>query len=156
MPLSKVPLNTEVVKTRIAYIEDSVRSLERFKGVPFEEFTRNQDNFRIAFYDLHRALEAVMDIGSHILSRIPGARPSSYKDIPKLLGSYGIIPQDFASNQLMKMAGYRNRMVHFYSEISEKELHQIIQEELPDFHTFCAHITAVLLDPPKFNLSVNE
>ena len=153
MPPSKVPLNTEVVKTRIAYIEDSVRSLERFKGVPFEEFASNPDNFRIAFYDLHRALEAVIDIGSHILSRIPGARPTSYKDIPKILGRHGIIPQGFASDQLMKMAGYRNRMVHFYSEIAEKELHQIIQEELQDFHTFCVHITGVLLDPARFNLS---
>ena len=154
MPPSKVPLNAEVVKTRIAYIEDSVRSLERFKGVSFEEFSGNRDNFRIAFYDLHRALEAVMDIGSHILSRIPGARPTSYKDISKILGRHGIIPQDFASNQLMKMAGYRNRMVHFYSEISEMELHQIIQEELQDFNVFCTHITAVLLDPTRFNLSI--
>src|SRR4030042_1315145 len=152
MPKHKVPLNKEVLQTRISYIEDSLKSLERFKGIPYKEFHINSDNFRIAFYDLHRALEAVMDIGSHILSRIPGSRPSSYKDIPRLLGKNKVIPNNFASNQLIKMAGYRNRMVHFYGEISELELFNIIQEELEDFYTFCAYINKILKDPSKFNL----
>ena len=93
-----------------------------------------------------------MDIGSHILSRIPGARPSSYKDIPRLLEKHKIIPSDFANSQLTKMAGYRNRMVHFYGEITEKEIYNIIQEELQDLDTFCDYIDEVLKDPAKFNL----
>jgi uncharacterized protein YutE (UPF0331/DUF86 family) len=152
MPKPKVPLNKEVLQNRISYIEDSLSSLERFKGMPFKEFHSNPDNFRIAFYDLHRALEAIMDIGSHILSRIPGARPSSYKDIPRLLERHKIIPDEFATNQLTKMAGYRNRMVHFYGEITEQEIYNIIQDELQDFYTFCAHIEEVLRDPTKFHL----
>jgi len=150
----KAPLNREVLQTRISYIEDSLRSLERFKGMPYEEFHSNSDNFRISFYDLHRALEAVMDIGSHILSRIPGARPSSYKDIPRLLEKHKIIPADFAGDSLTKMAGYRNRMVHFYGEITEREIFDIIQEELADFLTFITYISAILRDPTKHHLSV--
>jgi uncharacterized protein YutE (UPF0331/DUF86 family) len=154
MPRHKVPLNKEVLQTRISYIEDSLKSLERFKGIPYIKFHSNSDNFRIAFYDLHRALEAVMDIGSHILSRIPGARPASYKDIPRLLEKHKIIPAEFVANSLTKMAGYRNRMVHFYGEITEKEIYIIIQEELEDFYKFLEHIHKVLKNPTKFNLSV--
>ena len=153
MPKRKVPLNREVLQARVSYIEDSLRSLERFKGITYKDFHSNPDNFRIAFYDLHRALEAVMDIGSHILSRTPGARPTSYKDIPRLLEKNKIIPADFATHSLTKMAGYRNRMVHFYGEITETEIYKIIQEELQDFHTFCAHIENILRDPSKYNLS---
>jgi uncharacterized protein YutE (UPF0331/DUF86 family) len=153
MPKHKVPLNRGVLQARVSYIEDSLQSLERFKGIPCEEFHSNPDHFRIAFYDLHRALEAVMDIGSHILSRISGARPSSYKDIPPLLGKHKILPEDFTNNQLMKMAGYRNPMVHFYGEITEQEIYHIIQEELEDFYTFCAYIEEILGNPSKFNLS---
>jgi len=153
MPKHKVPLNKEVLRTRISYIEDSLRSLERFKGMPFNEFHSNPDNFRIAFYDLHRALEAIMDIGSHILSRISGARPSSYKDIPRLLERHRMIPNNFAANQLTKMAGYRNRMVHFYGEITEQEIYNIIQEELQDFSTFCSYIEEILRAPETFGLT---
>jgi uncharacterized protein YutE (UPF0331/DUF86 family) len=154
MPKHKVPLNKEVIQARVSYIEDSLKSLGRFKGISYKEFHSNSDNFRIAFYDLHRALEAVMEIGSHILSRIPGARPTSYKDIPRLLEKHKIIPANFATNQLEKMAGYRNRMVHFYGEITEKEIYSIIQEELEDFYTFLAHINEILRTPAKYNLLV--
>jgi uncharacterized protein YutE (UPF0331/DUF86 family) len=154
MPRHKVPLNKEVIQTRISYIEDSLKSLGRFKGISYKEFHSNSDNFRIAFYDLHRALEAVMEIGSHILSRIPGARPTSYKDIPRLLEKHKIIPGDSATNQLEKMAGYRNRMVHFYGEITEEEIYNIIQQELEDFHTFLAHINEILRTPAKYDLLV--
>jgi uncharacterized protein YutE (UPF0331/DUF86 family) len=154
MPGHKVPLNKEVLRARISYIEDSLRSLERFKEISYEQFHSNSDNFRIAFYDLHRALEAVLDIGSHILSRIPGARPSSYKDIPRLLEKHKIVPSSFAVDQLMKMAGYRNRMVHFYGEIAEREIYNIIQEELQDFYAFCRYINDVLKKPSKYGLSV--
>ena len=95
-----------------------------------------------------------MDIGSHILSRIPGARPTSYKDIPRLLEKSRIIPADFVANSLGKMAGYRNRMVHFYGEITEREIYNIIQEELEDFYTFLKYINAILKNPSKFNLSI--
>jgi uncharacterized protein YutE (UPF0331/DUF86 family) len=154
MPRHKVPLNREVLQSRISYIEDSLKSLERFKGLPYEEFHSNPDHFRIVFYDLHRSLEAVMDIGSHILSRIPGARPNSYKDIPILLEKHKIIPHGFVSESLIKMAGYRNRMVHFYGEITEREIYDIIQKELDDFCTFLVYIHKVINHPSKYNLSV--
>jgi uncharacterized protein YutE (UPF0331/DUF86 family) len=155
MPKPKVPLNREVLQNRISYIEDSLRSLERFKRITYEEFHSNSDNFRIAFYDLHRALEAVMDIGSHILSRIPGARPLSDKDIPRLLEKNKIIPAEFAEDSLNKMAGYRNRMVHFYGEITEKEIYHIVQEELEDFYAFLKHLNGLIKNPAKFNLSIS-
>jgi uncharacterized protein YutE (UPF0331/DUF86 family) len=96
-----------------------------------------------------------MDIGSHLLSRIPGARPSAYKDIPRLLDKYNIIPADFAEKKLAKMAGYRNRMVHFYGEITQEEIFKIIQEELDDFYTFLGFIVKILKDPSKYNLTTN-
>ena len=154
MAKRKIPLNKEVLRTRIAYIEDSLKSLERFKGMPYGEFHSNPDHFRIAFYDLHRTLEAMMDIGSHILSRIPGVRPASYKDIPRLLDKHKILPPAFANNELLKMTSYRNRMVHFYGEITEHELYRIVQEELEDIVTFCVYVNEVLMNPLNFNLTV--
>src|SRR3990172_3556263 len=61
-------------------------------------------------YNLRRMLEVAMNIGSHLLFRIPGARTTSYKEIAKLLGKHRIVPLAFADDQLGKMAAYRNRM----------------------------------------------
>lgn len=156
MPKLNIPLNREALHSRISFIEESLQSLERFQGISFEDFHANPDNFRIAFFDLHRALEAVMDIGSHLLSRIPGARPTSYKDIPRLLEKYKIITPEYAKNRLIRMAGYRNRMVHFYGEITEEEIYKIIQEELQDFSAFLSFVSNVLKEPSKFNLTASQ
>ena len=51
------------------------------------------------------------------------------------------------------MAGYRNRMVHFYGEITEQELYNIIQEDLEDFYMFCSYVNEILKKPSKFDLA---
>lgn len=152
--MKKIPLNREILISRLSYIEDSLKSLERFKVKSFEEFHKNPDNFRIACYDLHRALEATMDMGSHVLSRIPGARATSYKEIALLLGKNRIVPISFAGKELLQMAGYRNRMVHFYSEITEKEMYNIIRENLKDFEKFCGYINKLIVNPKKYGMEI--
>jgi len=51
---------------------------------------------------------------------------------------------DFAEEKLYKMAGYRNRLTHFYFEITPAELHEIIQNNLGDFRVFLKHIKIIL------------
>lgn len=43
---------------------------------------------------------------------------------------------DFADTALQNMAGYRNRIVHFYADITAEEIYKIINENLEDFNTF--------------------
>jgi uncharacterized protein YutE (UPF0331/DUF86 family) len=74
-------LNRALVEDRLRFIERSVESLHRFKGLSLDEFSADPDFFRIAYYDLYTALEACLDIGAHILSRIPNFLLSS-EEIP--------------------------------------------------------------------------
>ncbi|MCS7201741.1 MAG: DUF86 domain-containing protein [Dictyoglomus sp.] len=127
--------------------------LLKFKKIPLEEFEKD-DNFAIAEHYLRRALEAVFDIGNHILSRIPGIRISTYKDIALALAKENIIPEDFAKEKLVKMAGYRNRLIHFYSEVSLEELYNIIQNNLGDFEEFLKYIKELLENPEKFGFTI--
>ena len=81
--------------SRIREIEKDIEKLSRFKDLSLQDF-KTDDNFAIAEHYLRRALEAVFDIGNHILSRVPEA-----------------VPETFAKEKLIKMAGYRNRLIHF-------------------------------------------
>jgi len=42
--------------------------------------------------------------------------------------------------KLMEMAGYRNRIVHFYHEITNEELYAILQNDLKDIEQFVSEI----------------
>lgn len=52
------------------------------------------------------------------------------------------------------MAGYRNRLTHFYAEITPEEMYQIINHHLDDFAVFLKAVKNVLEHPEKFELTV--
>ncbi len=127
--------------------------LQKLGELPDAEFAKEENFVRAQFY-LRRALEGVFHIGSHILSRIPGGRVTEYKAIALRLGEVGIVPQEFANKGLKAMAGYRNRLTHFYADVNPAELQQILRKDLADFDTFAAAIKALLEYPEPFGLSV--
>ncbi|HHW43892.1 MAG TPA: DUF86 domain-containing protein, partial [Desulfotomaculum sp.] len=55
------------------------------------------------------------------------------------LGREQIIPPQFAE-KIKGMAGYRNRLVHGYAEVTPEEMYNVIQKRLDDFEEFCSHI----------------
>ncbi len=118
-----------------------------------EEFAKEENFVRAQFY-LRRALEGVFHIGNHILSRIPGGRVTEYKAIAIRLGEVGVVPVEFANKRLKAMAGYRNRLTHFYADVKPEEMRQILRLNLDDFEKFAAAIKALLEHPEKFALVV--
>ncbi len=151
--MKKLPLNRDLVEERLHFIESSCESLERFLDIPLEEFMSNYDNYRIAYYDLYTALEATLDIGAHLLSRLPGNKVQSYKDIALFLAEKKLLPRKFVEDKLVKMAGYRNRITHFYHRISSEEIYKIVKNHLNDFAEFSTYVKTILIEPEKYGFS---
>ena len=76
--MKKIPFNKEVIISRLDEIRKDIKELEVFKDMNISNFKKGK-NFPVAEHYLRRALEAIFDIGNHILSRIPGARPTTRK-----------------------------------------------------------------------------
>ncbi|QGP91525.1 hypothetical protein MGLY_08600 [Neomoorella glycerini] len=104
-----------------------------------EEFIANNDNFAIAEHHLRRALEALLDIGRHIIAKKGLGRPEDYKSIITLLGKNGVIPMEFML-KIQGMAGYRNRLVHGYADVTAEEIYDLLKERLADFAEFVYYI----------------
>lgn len=102
-------------------------------------FLADPDNFAIAEHHLRRALEALLDISRHILAKKGFGRPEDYKSIITSLGQHKVLPPQFA-DRIQGMAGYRNRLVHGYAQVTEEEIHEIINEKLDDFQSFADYI----------------
>jgi uncharacterized protein YutE (UPF0331/DUF86 family) len=111
--------------------------------MPKEEFLADQRNPPFLESYLRRALEAVFDIGRHILAKTAGFKEIEYKAIAKHLGEKGIITREL-SDILYVMAGYRNRMVHFYKEVTPEELYYIVVNRLGDTDQFNREIVAFI------------
>lgn len=150
--MKQLPLNREAIEVRVNGIEGEIQELKKLAQLPQKEFSEGT-GFKLASWHLHRALEGVFHIGSHILSRIPGAEAHDYKEIARKLGECGIVEKEFADTRLVEMAGYRNRLVHFYADITPAELYQIVAENLRDFDIFLQSIKNLLNNPKNFNLT---
>jgi len=132
-------LNIKRITDLIGFIEECLNEMRTFHGISQEEFLSDKRNPAYVESYLRRALEAVFDIGRHILTKTYGFKELEYKKIAKELGNRGIVTTEL-SEKLFMMAGYRNRMVHFYSEITPLELFQIVNNNLGDIEEFLRQI----------------
>lgn len=81
-------------------------------------------------------LQALLDVSQHFLTRLPDMKTTGeYRKDVRALGQAGILGKDFVDTA-EKMAGYRNRLVHFYLDVSPKELYDILQNHLEDIAEF--------------------
>lgn len=124
-------ISKRVVSDRLAWIE---RMTADIRSLPLEDrgaFFLDARNVAAAESCLRRALEALFDLGRHILAKGFGEGVSEYKEIAARLREKDVLSQEDA-DLLRLLAGYRNRMVHFYHEVGDDELHDICRDHLKD------------------------
>jgi uncharacterized protein YutE (UPF0331/DUF86 family) len=127
-------LNIKLIEDRLGSITKSVARLKRLSYLDEKDFL-DDDSPAIAESYLRRSLEAIFDIGRHIIAKTAGKGIVEYKEIANALGDRGVITRQLAE-RLRLMAGYRNRLVHFYHEVNDKELYLITKGNLADIEGF--------------------
>lgn len=128
-------LNIIMLCDRIKLINDTVIELEDLASYSKEDFLKDWRNPAATESYLRHCLEAIFDIGRHLLARIAGCKMMEYKAIGRELAKKEIV-SPLLSAKLVKMAGYRNRIVHLYHEITSEELYKIIRNNLDDIREF--------------------
>ncbi|MBM2847396.1 MAG: hypothetical protein HW418_338 [Anaerolineales bacterium] len=94
-----------------------------------------------AKYYLQTSIAACLDLGNHIIAAEHYRPPKDYRDIFTVLSENKVIPDDFALT-LRRMAGLRNRLVHLYWEVDDKQIYDDLQNHLGDFDTYVQHVLA--------------
>ena len=127
--MSPGDIDSSVVAQRIFWISQMMDSLEDLRLEEKVAFLADRHKIAAAESYLRRALEALFDIGRHILAKRFAYPATEYKEIAKGLSSNKVLVEKEAE-LMRKMAGYRNRMVHFYHEITPEELHEVCLNHL--------------------------
>ena len=61
--------------------------------------------------------------------------PEDYGDTFRVMAEAGALPPEF-SEELVGMGKFRNRLVHLYWEVDDRQVHRLLCERLPDFNRF--------------------
>lgn len=142
--LHDIPVDVEKISERVAEIKEAIGRLEEFRQLKPADLEKGSNNFALVSYWLRIALEAVLTIGTHILSRLPvNGKEKDYTQVLLSLADYEVIPKDFAE-KIRGMASYRNRLVHGYWKVTPEELVKVLREDLGDFEVFISHINKFL------------
>jgi len=129
--LSPGRVSSKVVTDRFSWIEEMIGGIRSLPLKSKEDFLSDRRNIWAAESRLRRALEALLDLGRHILAKGFGQGVSEYKEIATKLGENGVLLGEEVK-LLRILAGYRNRLVHFYHEVTSEELYEICAYRLGD------------------------
>lgn len=127
----------------VSELRTSVNRLKYLSNLPQKEFLGDPDKIGSAKYHFIVAIESCIDMGNHIIARNGLRVPDDYADTFRVMAEARVIEKGFAV-ELRNMAKFRNRLVHLYWEVDDKQVHEILNTRLDDFKIYLNCLSAYL------------
>lgn len=129
----------DVVLNKIAVIERCIaRIKDEYTGFE-KDFLTNYTKQDSVILNIERAIQAALDIATHIIRVDKLGLPQSGRDIFALLVEKKVIHQS-TGEQMQKMVGFRNIVVHDYQKLNMDVVVSVIDTRLTDFTDFTAQV----------------
>ncbi len=137
--MTPAQLRGKIIAERVAWIRRMLAGLRALPLATYATFAADPRNPAAAESHLRRALEALLDLGRHVLAKGFGQGVIEYKDVARVLKQVGVLDGETEA-LFRRLAGYRNRLVHFYHEVSTEELFEICSQRVSDIESVLAAI----------------
>ena len=127
----------DLVAKKLARIETCVREL-RMLGRPAAIPTDTVQE-RFAEHTLQIAIQAMLDVASHIVSDQRLGEPRTNRELVDQLARAGWLPAELADT-MRQMVGFRNILVHGYDVVDVEIVRDVVEHRLEDLLAFVAVI----------------
>ena len=124
-------ISRRVIADRLEMLRDLIQQVKALPVDDRDAFFADRRNVAAAESCIRRSLEALLDLGRHILAKGFAVGVTEYKEIADGLRRHQVLRRPDA-DLLRILAGYRNRLVHFYHKVSEQELFDLCVQKLGD------------------------
>jgi uncharacterized protein YutE (UPF0331/DUF86 family) len=136
------PLNLKLVGDRLALARQCLADLETLRALGATAFTSDRRNPAAADSFLRRAIEALFDAARHLLAKHYGLAGLEYREVARLAVERGLVADAGLAPQLLRIAGFRNRLAHYDDEVTPSEFFHVVESDLPGLHAFAREIQA--------------
>ena len=133
----------EIVRDRASRIRSYVRDLQQFGDISEATFLENRERQYAVLHALQLAIEAAVDIATHICAADSLGTPSSYAEAFDLLERAAIVDAALAAD-LRRVARFRNRIVHLYADVDLGAVYRLLHQRLGDFARYLAALERYL------------
>jgi uncharacterized protein YutE (UPF0331/DUF86 family) len=130
-----------LIEKKLALVETCVADLRRL-AQPARLATDIREE-RFTEHTLQMAIQAALDVASHIVSDLRLGEPRSNRELFGSLARDGWLTDDLART-LSSMAGFRNVLVHGYDTVDLGIVRDVLEHRLDDLLAFTRSIRARL------------
>ena len=141
-------IDRRAVQERLDYIDSMLKLLRKYRGLSLEEFEKDRKTSHAALYELQTCLEAMTDIGNHIIAAMNLKKPEDRVEVFSILSNEHIISHPLAV-RIGQAASMRNIIVHGYLRIVIRVVHRTIQKNLGDIEEFSKEVLRYLETHPQ-------
>ena len=124
-------LSPEVIRRRLQKVDEYLTILDGLRRYELSEFLANPERYGSAERFLQLAIEALLDVGSHVIAELELGTIETYGDIPRILAENGYVDPELAE-RWTRMIGFRNILVHEYLDVDRGIVYEVLQHQLGD------------------------
>ena len=128
-------------------LTEAVQNLRSVLNDRTPEMIQRKFDFSKDYVVINLLGQTLFDLGRHLLAKGFGRAAIEYKSISRELQQVGVL-DPASANLLYQMAGYRNRLVHFYDEVTVEELYRVCTQDLADVDRVIETIAQWIRDHP--------
>lgn len=134
--------DVDLVLKKLAFVETCLSELERLARLEVLETDVRERRF--IEHTLQLAIQACLDVASHIVSDQRLGEPKTNHELFSLLAAAGWIGQTLAV-KLRAAVGFSNILVHGYTEVDPNVIRDVVEHRTTDLEDFGAAIRQRLL-----------
>jgi uncharacterized protein YutE (UPF0331/DUF86 family) len=139
-------INRETVLAKLAVIEACLSRISEVRG-PRRTELLPIDVEEITLLNLQKAVQAAIDLATHVVAAEGYGMPDSQASVFTLLESRGFISPELAG-RLRKMVGFRNIVIHEYESVDPAIVEAIADRHLEDLRSFGRRVADAFLIGP--------
>ncbi len=127
-------VRSEVIRKRLGKLDEYLTVLHHLQRYSLPEFVEDPEHYGSAERFLQLAIEAITDMGNHVVAELGLGVVNWYSDIPTILADNGYVDVQLKEKWL-RMIGFRNVLVHDYADIDRTIVHEVLQHHLEDLES---------------------
>lgn len=132
-----------IFNTKLEKLQEYINYLKDYQKCPIEKLKNDYTFQGAVLHYLQLAIECIIDIGEMLISTMKLRKPEEAGDVINILAKNKILPNDFA-HHFAPIAGFRNIIVHEYTDIDLNKVYNHLQNDLQDFDFYVKKITQFL------------
>jgi len=123
-------VDVEVVRKKLIHLEGFISDLDKYKDLKLENLISDKKLSRFLERTIQLSLEAILDIGRHIISDERLGNPELNSEVIEILAINNIIKDNV--DDYIKMAKYQDSLIYDYMGLDSEILLTIIKTNISD------------------------